>query len=77
MKEKDFNFENAIKQLEKIADKLEKCDLTLEESINEFEEGMKLSKECSNFLDSAERKITMLINNGENIEEEDFVPKND
>lgn len=77
MKQKDLNFENAIKQLEKIADELEKGDLGLEESVNKFEEGIKLSKECSDFLDSAERKITMLINNGENLEEEDFVPKND
>ncbi|MGN1327345.1 MAG: exodeoxyribonuclease VII small subunit [Clostridia bacterium] len=77
MEEKEMNFEDSIKELENIANELEKGNLTLDESVNKFEQGMKLSKKCSNFLDSAEKKITMLINNNGEIEEENFIPKED
>lgn len=77
MEEKEMNFEDSIKELENIANELEKGNLTLDESVNRFEQGMKLSKKCSDFLDSAEKKITMLINNNGEIEEENFMPKED
>lgn len=77
MEEKEMNFEDSIKELENIANELEKGNLTLDESVNRFEQGMKLSKKCSDFLDSAEKKITMLINNNGEIEEENFIPKED
>ena len=65
------NFEENMKKLEEIANELEKGDLDLNESINKFEEGMKISKECSEILEKAEKKITMLIkdDNGEMLEE--------
>ena len=63
----DINFEDAMKKLEEIANELEKGDLTLEESVKKFEDGISLSKKCNEFLDNAEKKITMLINNGEEI----------
>lgn len=71
----DINFEEAMKQLEEIANELEKGNLTLDESVNKFEDGIRLSKKCNDFLNSAEKKITMLINNGEEIKEENFEPK--
>lgn len=77
MKEKDLNFEDAMKKLESIADELEKGDLSLDESVSKFEEGMKLSKKCSDFLDSSEKKITMIINDKDGIKEESFVAKED
>ena len=73
----DINFEDAMKQLENIANELEKGNLTLDESVKKFEEGMNLSKKCNDFLNSAEKKITMLINNGDEIKVENFVPKED
>jgi len=36
---------------------------------------MKLSKKCNEILENAEKRISILINNGEDIKEEDFVPK--
>lgn len=69
MKE-DINFEDAMKELEKIAEELEKGNLSLDESVSKFEDGMKLSKKCSDLLDTAEKKITMLINDNGNIKEE-------
>lgn len=71
MKE-NINFEEAMQELEKIAEELEKGDLSLDKSVSKFEEGMKLSKKCSDLLDTAEKKITMLINDNGEIKEEPF-----
>lgn len=68
------SFEEKMKKLEEIAVELEKGNLDLDSSVSKFEEGMKISKECSEMLEKAEKKITMLIK-GENGElaEENFV----
>ena len=57
----DINFEDAMKQLESIANELEKGNLTLDESVKKFEEGMNLSKKCNDFLNSAERKKILIL----------------
>ena len=69
--EENINFEENMKKLEEIAVELEKGDLDLDSSVSKFEEGMKLSKQCSQMLEKAEKKITMLIKgeNGELAEE--------
>ena len=72
---KEINFEDKKKKLENIANELEKGDLDLDTSVSKFEEGMKLSKKCNEILENAEKRISILINNGEDIKEEDFVPK--
>lgn len=70
---KEMNFEETIQELEKIVQELEKGDLNLDDSINKFEEGMKLSKSASDYLEKAEKKITVLINaKDEEIKEEEF-----
>ena len=68
------SFEENMKKLEEIAAELEKGDLDLDTSVSKFEEGMKISKECNEMLEKAEKKITMLIK-GEDGElaEENFV----
>lgn len=63
-------FEKSIKELEKIVEALEKGEKSLDESITLFEQGIKLSKECNDYLDKAEKKISVLING----EKQDFVP---
>jgi exodeoxyribonuclease VII small subunit len=69
----NINFEEAMKQLEEIANQLEKNELDLDKAVEKFEEGMKLSKKCSEILENAEKKITILINDGkDNFEEENF-----
>ena len=67
-------FEDSLNELEQIATKLESGDLSLDEAIKEFEKGMKLSKECTEKLDDAEKKINILVqgDNGK-INEEPFV----
>lgn len=70
---KELNFEETMQELEKIVQELEKGDLNLDDSISKFEKGMKLSKNASDYLEKAEKKITVLINNSDNnIEEQDF-----
>lgn len=66
------NFENNIKELEKIVTELEKGELNLDESISKFEEGIKISKQCNEILEEAEKKITILLSKDGKIEEENF-----
>ena len=54
-------FEKAMKQLEQIVQDLETGDLLLEKAIKKFEEGVQLSKFCSEQLDETEKKITILL----------------
>jgi exodeoxyribonuclease VII small subunit len=54
-------FEDAMERLEQIVESLEGGDLTLEESLKIFEEGMKLIRFCSKKLEEAEQKVTLLI----------------
>jgi exodeoxyribonuclease VII small subunit len=51
------SFEEALKKLEQIVSQLEDESITLEESVNLYEEGVKLSKFCSEILDDAELRI--------------------
>ena len=74
MKEQN-SFEDKIKDLEEIAKKLESGDLNLDESMKEFEHGMKLSKECTKILDEAEKKIMILVSENGNLKEEKYDTK--
>lgn len=64
-------FEESIKELEKIVAALERGDVGLEESLDLFEKGIKLSKACNEMLDKAEKKVSVLING----EKQDFIPE--
>lgn len=55
-----IQFEDKLKELELIAQKLESADVSLDESIKLFEKGMQISKECSDALNDAKQKITLL-----------------
>ena len=58
-------FEQSMKQLERIVQELEDGDLPLEKAIKKFEEGIKLTKLCSEKLDETEKKISVLLKNSE------------
>ena len=58
-----MTFEDAMERLEAIVQELESGDLALEKAMQRFEEGMKLSKFCSEKLDETEKKITLLTAN--------------
>ncbi len=56
-------FEQSLKQLEHIVRELESGELPLELAIKKFEEGIELSKFCSQKLEETERRITLLMQN--------------
>jgi exodeoxyribonuclease VII small subunit len=58
---KNEKFEEALQKLETIVSKMEEGDLTLEEALKAFEEGVKLAKFCSSKLDEAERRVEKLM----------------
>jgi exodeoxyribonuclease VII small subunit len=70
MKEK--NFEDAMKELEDIVKRLESGDLSLEESLKIFEEGIALSRYCFKKLEEAEKRISILIKDEQGIKREPF-----
>ena len=71
--EKDLTFEEAIQNLENIVNELETGKLTLDESVKKFEEGMKISKDCSKLLEDAEKRITIILEKNGELKEEDFI----
>lgn len=56
-----MDFEKKLSRLEEIVGKMESGDITLEESLKFFEEGVKLSRECNTQLSQAEQKVKMLL----------------
>ena len=71
-------FEQSMKQLEQIVQELEDGDLPLEKALKKFEEGMKLTKLCSEKLDETEKKISVLLENSEGrLAEQPFMSENE
>ncbi len=56
-----IKFEKALSRLETIVTELEGGELSLDESLKIFEEGVKLSKTCLKMLDDAERRVEILV----------------
>ena len=70
-KSEELSFEEAMNNLEDIVAKLEKGELSLDESVENFKKGMELSNYCNELLDKAEKSITVLTKDksGELVEE--------
>ncbi|NBJ70199.1 MULTISPECIES: exodeoxyribonuclease VII small subunit [Clostridia] len=62
MAEKELTFEEAMQQLEQVVEKLETGDVPLEKAITYYQDGMKLSKLCTEKLNQAEEKMTKIMN---------------
>ncbi|MCK9594135.1 MAG: exodeoxyribonuclease VII small subunit [Candidatus Omnitrophica bacterium] len=59
----EIKFEEALKKLEKIVDELENGELSLDDALKKYQEGLELSRQCSQRLDSAKKKIDILVKN--------------
>ncbi|HSQ23338.1 MAG TPA: exodeoxyribonuclease VII small subunit [Pyrinomonadaceae bacterium] len=59
--DKPKSFESSLEQLELIVRELEQGELPLERSLELFEQGVKLSRECQERLNQAERRIEILM----------------
>jgi exodeoxyribonuclease VII small subunit len=60
-KRKSDQFEDALKKLHEIVEKLEKGELPLEEAMESFSEGIRLAQFCHSKLEEAENKVQMLL----------------
>ena len=58
---KELKFEEALEKLGKIVEDLEGGELSLEESMKRYEEGIRLSKLCSKRLEEAKKKVELLL----------------
>ena len=71
-------FEQSMKQLEKIVQELEDGDLPLEKALKKFEEGIKLTKQCSAKLDETEKKVSILLKDADGtMTEQPFMSENE
>ena len=59
--EAPIDFEKSLEQLEKLVEQMEQGDLTLEQSLAAFEQGVKLTKTCQNALKEAEQRVQILV----------------
>jgi len=64
----NFNFESALEELEKLVEKMELGETSLEESLVDFERGVVLTRQCQESLKSAEQKVQILLEqNGQQV----------
>jgi len=66
----ELSFEEALKRLEELVAKLEAGDLSLEQALEAFEEGVRLSRLCSQRLNEAQKRVSILLRNQEGALEE-------
>jgi len=59
----EIKFEDTLKKLEKIVEDLEKGDLSLDEALKKYQEGIELSRQCAQRLENTKKKIDVLVKN--------------
>ena len=74
---KNMDFEKQIAELEGIVKTLEGGSISLDESLALFEKGIKLTKSCQKMLDTAEKQVKVLMSDGDDMVEKDFINEND
>ncbi len=71
-----FNFESSLNELEKLVDALENGDLSLEQSLQDFERGINLTRACQSALTDAQQKVQILLSENGKSSLEDFSGSN-
>jgi exodeoxyribonuclease VII small subunit len=70
-------FESSMSRLEELVSGLERGDLSLDQSLKKYEEGIKLLRMCESFLKTAEQRVQILLNDDYgNVEQQPFDPAN-
>lgn len=64
----DTDFEASLRELEELVEKMEQGDLSLEQSLKDFERGIALTRACQQALREAEQKVQILAGNSEEAE---------
>lgn len=67
-----LDFEESLKQLEEIVNKMEQGQLSLEESLGAFEQGIKLTRQCQSTLKQAEQRVAKLLPKEDSYELDEF-----
>lgn len=75
--EQPARFDESLAELEQLVEKLEQGDLSLEESLEQFERGVTLARQCKESLAAAEQKVQILSGDGESESLADFPNDND
>lgn len=73
----EISFEDKLDELEQIVEKLEKGQISLDESLKLFEHGIILSRECNTMLETARQKVEKLIEEDNNLKSEEFTLKDE
>lgn len=71
-KKQGFAFEQSLSELDALVQKMESGDLSLEQSLKAFEQGVKLTRECQQALVQAEQKVQQLLENNGQLEVQPF-----
>lgn len=69
---KSFQFESALQELENLVEQMEKGDMSLEDTLKHFEQGISLTRSCQLALKQAEQKVEILIQKSGDAELEPF-----
>ncbi|MDR2877855.1 MAG: exodeoxyribonuclease VII small subunit [Chromatiales bacterium] len=71
------DFEQALKELEAIVERMEQGDVPLEESLRQFERGITLTRTCQEALKAAEQRVQVLTEQNDRTETRDFSDSDD
>lgn len=74
---KELKFKQALEKLEKIVNELEQHELSLEEMLKKYEEGVNLSNFCTKKLNEAKKKVQILAEKQGKFVTKDFTPQED
>lgn len=69
------DFEQSLADLQQLVERLESGELSLEDSLNCFEQGIRLTRECQSSLSQAEQKVRILLERDGELQEAPFEPQ--
>jgi exodeoxyribonuclease VII small subunit len=67
-----FHFEQSLAELESLVERMESGEMTLEDSLKAFEQGIKYTRDCQNALAKAEQKVQLLLQKNGQMEAQPF-----
>ena len=67
-----FHFEQSLAELESLVERMESGEMTLEDSLKAFEQGIKYTRDCQNALAKAEQKVQLLLQKNGKMEAQPF-----
>jgi len=76
-KRKTLDFERALNDLEKLVERMEAGELSLEESLKTFEQGIELGRRCQQALEDAEQRVQLLTQKDGELQAQPFEPSSD